>query len=219
VLDRKKSFRRGTFGANVKRDSDAALRRQPWPGTITAPTNLAPDTAGWTLDLAGASTPDAPAAGRIHGQAFAVEQSRLTVGRGGMLLELRQGKDFFAERAIRLNLYQSNPAELGGRTIRWPADDLKAYRPTVFMVWAEPGQHFPRSVMIDRFVMRIEFDEFRGSQLSARIYLCVSEQEKSFVRGKFVATVQKSTPPPAGLPRPSSPSIPPGFPGTPNRTW
>lgn len=208
VLDRKKSFIRGTFVANVVRSPFADSPQQPMRGFVSPPKDIAPDAAGWTLELAGATIPDTPATGRLHGFAFKVELARMRVGAtfdqtgkqvgDSLLLELREGQDFFADRQISVSLPELSLARLSGRTIRWPSDDPKANRPLVNMEWKVAGQHFAEHATVDKFVMRIEFGELNGGQLPGRIYFCVLDQEKSLVRGSFVATVQKSSGVPAG---------------------
>jgi Domain of unknown function (DUF4190) len=205
VLDQKKSFMRGKFVANVKPDPLAESRprrsrRFMRPEENGAP-DIAPDAAGWTLELAGVSIPDVPATGRVHGVAFNVEQSPMQVG-GAALLQLSQGDDFFADRKIGVMIWESDPAKLSGQTIQWPAADTSRYKPMVDVAWKEPGQALPGGGNVEEFVMRLEFGELKGNQLPGRIYLCILDQEKSFVRGSFVATVQRATNSPAQMPQP-----------------
>ncbi len=204
VLDQKKSFMRGKFVANVKPDPFAASRSQRSRGFTrpgeNLPLDIAPDAAGWTIELAGVSIPDAPATGRVHGVAFKVEQAPMQVG-GVALLQLRQGDDFFADRKFGVMLWESDPAKLSGQTIQWPSSDPNRRKPMIDVEWKESGQPLPNRGNVEDFVMRLEFGELKGDQLPGRIYLCVLDREKSFVRGSFVVTVQRATNSPAQMPQ------------------
>lgn len=212
VLDQKKSFLRGKFVANVKPDPFAESRPRRSRGFMrpgeNLPLDIAPDAAGWTLELADASIPDVPATGRVHGVAFKVEQAPMQVG-GAALLQLREGADFFPDRKFGVMIWESDPAKLSGQTIQWPSADTSRYKPMVDLEWKEPGQALPSSGNVEDFVMRLEFGEIKGDQLPGRIYLCVLDREKSFVRGKFVVTVKRATNSPAQMPQPPRRIAPP----------
>ena len=40
--------------------------------------------------------------------------------------------------------------------------------------------------MNSKYVMRLEFGELKEGRLPGRIYLCILDRGKSFIRGKFV---------------------------------
>lgn len=112
-------------------------------------------------------------------------------------LELRQGADFFADYTVQIPISEPNPSKLSGRTFRWPSDDPKDTKPSVRVGWKPAGGPFTKFLFDPQFVMRLEFGQLKGNQLPGRIYLCVVDPEKSFVRGSFVAELKKgaSAPP------------------------
>ncbi len=211
LLDRNKSFLRGKFVAKVKRNGPVTVSGRHVAGgrgPDGPPPDTEPDGAGWTLNLAGAVIPDVVATGRVHGVAFKVER----VAFQGPRLTLRQGAGFFAERELEILVWDavSEPGKLSGRTIEVLPDDTGPGKPNVRMSWMAPGQTLPETSHIDRYALRLEFGELKGGRLPCRIYLCLLDYDKSFVRGNFVAsTFQLPSAPGPGPTR--SPNFP--FPG------
>ncbi len=219
VLDRKKSFVRGRFVAQVdgnllsSRGSPASSRAPTFlrPGD-DLPADTTPDEAGWTLDLAKAEIPDTLAAGRLHGATFKLER----VEAMGPMLRLRQGAGFFPDREFEIFLPDAGGslAKMSNQTVVVDPDDTQAFKPHVTKRWMEPGSNLPESLSVQKCALRLEFGELNGGRLPARIYLCLADRQKSFVRGKFVINLQQMTVPPSTpqLPRGFNPPSAPNFP-------
>ena len=56
---------------------------------------------GWRASLAGATIPDVPVFGQIHGEPFTVEIAEIQNG----ILHLKQGKEFFANKEFTVFLF------------------------------------------------------------------------------------------------------------------
>jgi hypothetical protein len=170
-----------------------------------------PDGSGWMLDLNGVSIPDEPASGRVHNLPFKVEQAELDGGR----LVFRQGKGFFADREIQISLWSlsPDPNQFNNRTFRVQKEDFGAEIPNVLMQWMVPDREIPEMGPVDKYAMRLELGQPKAGKIPVRIYLCVLDKEKSFLRGRFDVTVVShpgfpGPPPPpnfSGAPRPAGP--------------
>jgi DNA-directed RNA polymerase subunit RPC12/RpoP len=150
-------------------------------------TDTEPDGSGWMMKLTGVAIPSAPVTGRIHGQPFKMEKVTLENG----FLNFRQGSDFFADREIDVVVF-NDATTLSGRTFTVPKKEFGS-SPHIWMKWKEAGQDMPKQKnFMDRYALRLEFGALSGGKLPGKIYLCVPDQEKSFVAGTFEAVVKDS---------------------------
>jgi hypothetical protein len=151
-------------------------------------TDTAPDGSGWTMKLTGVDIPSEAVTGRIHGQPFKMEKVTLENG----FLNFRQGSDFFADREMDVVVFENDTAKLSGRTFTVPTKEFGS-SPHIWMKWKEAGQDMPKQKnFMDRYALRLEFGALSGGKLPGKIYLCVPDQEKSFVAGTFEAEVKDS---------------------------
>ena len=179
VLDQKKSFICGTFVANVAQDSNLPL-------------NIQPDAAGWTLDVGNATIPETLAAGRLNGIPFKTQAVQLSSTFGELTfsqgvwpnnqefkLDLRVPDSSEDMKNGRFN----NPARFSGRTIIVAGNEARHDQPDLRLT--------PLPAGVDtKYVMRLEFGELKDGRLPGRIYLCILDRGKSFIRGKFVVVPQ-----------------------------
>ena len=217
VLDSKKSFIRGSFVANVAANPGASAPQPPFglqrPGQ-SKPLDTKPDAAGWTLDLENATIPDSAAAGRLHSIVFKPQWVRLDMG--GQLDFGQGGTEVFPNSRYKLDLMalcQGQPEKLEGQTITVSSDQTGHDKPHLITEWRDPRTGFPGSLWPEQYAMRLEFGELKDGKIPGRIYLCVLDREKSFIRGKFEARVGQfpSSLGPGRQPvRPARPVTPPG---------
>ncbi len=210
--DPMKTFIRGKFVARVENafelaDSGLATRTK---GASAAPAEVVPDDPAWMLDLAEVTIPDVSVTGRVHGLVFKVQQVTMEFGE----LKFRQGAGIFPDREIGVRVFEHDATKLSGRTIQWPASDGRETRqmmPMVSVEWKRPGESHPNHAFANEVALRLEFGELKGNRLPGRIYVCVldHEQGKSYVRGKFTATVAQPPGLPARVPIPANPPIAP----------
>lgn len=184
-------------------------RQAPAPGRLAPPSDegetldTTPDAAGWTLQLQDAPIPAAPVSGRIHGRAFKAEKVTLEGG----WLTFRQGAGFFPDLEMSVVLFVSGPSELSGRTFVVPKDQFGA-QPHVWMKWIPGGSSPPETrSWTDRYALRLEFGQPAGGKLPGKLYLCVPDAEKSFIRGAFQVPLEAAPEMPRG-PRPPGPGRP-----------
>ncbi|MBI3464117.1 MAG: hypothetical protein HY000_13830 [Planctomycetes bacterium] len=169
------------------RARSAAPEAPDQTGTSDTPSKDArkKDTAKpvWTMDLSKMRIPDAPATGRIHGEDFTAEQAELEGG----ILTLREGKDFFPEKAVKLFLFLKEGESVEGKTFRVTGKE-RFRSPHVHVQWrAKKGEGVPETeTVMDNYAMVLEFGKIKDSRLPGRIYLCLPNTTKSFVAGTFV---------------------------------
>ncbi len=173
VLDRKKSFICGKFFASVPLDANL-------------PPDIKPDAAGWTLDVNNAPIPDTLVAGRLGGIPFKTQAVELGATFGK--LTFRQGA-WPDEREVELDLHLprsgghdsifATPARLSGQTLTVTGKEAFGEQTRLSLKPLSLG-------MNQKYVMRLEFGEFKDGKLPGRIYLCLLDRGKSFIRGKFV---------------------------------
>ena len=171
--------------SNALPDDLVRLNRQRPAPDLTLDTT--PDSSGWTLDLKDVSLPDTPVAGRVHGLPFKVERVQVEAA----ALNFRQGSGFFPDREFSIVLFEPDPAKLSGRTIVVPNEAVGFITPHILMKWKEAGKELPEMTSADQYSMRLEFGELKGGKLPGRIYLCVLDREKSFIRGKFEVAIRE----------------------------
>ncbi len=136
----------------------------------------------WTMDLAKMQIPDAPVAGKIHGQPFKLEKVQLQ----GNVLELRQGKDFFPDLALNIFLTVKDGESLEGKTIRVTNKDgfrspqiHKQYR-------AKPGEGLPETEFItEKYAMLLQFGKAQNGALVGKIFVSLPDKAQSFIAGTF----------------------------------
>ena len=193
ILDSKKSFLRGKFVARVATNEAAHEPRAQSsfqePGRAL-PLDTKPDAAGWTLALDNATIPDTAAAGRLHSIVFKPQWVRLDLG--CQLAFGQGGNETFPNSRFSLNLMmlcQGQAANLAGQTITVSADQRGHDKPHLIMEWHDPRTRFPGSLWPEQYALRLEFGELKDGKIPGRIYLCVLDREKSFLRGKFEARV------------------------------
>ncbi len=151
-------------------------------------TDTEPDGSGWTMKLTDVKTPSGPAAGRIHGRSFKTEKVTLENG----FLTFAQGKDFFADLEMDVVVFENDPAKLSGRTFTVPKAEF-GINPHIWIKWKQPGRDLPEQRnFMERYALRLEFGGLSGGQLPGKIYLCLPDQEKSFIAGTFTAPVKEA---------------------------
>ncbi len=167
------------LGRNKEAEKDSLKARQ-----LGWKSKQSQSSKKWRMDLTGVEIPATPAQGRIHGHPFYVQKARLKHG----ILTISEGKEFFPDREFMIFLFLKKGEKVEGRTISISPKDIgKAH---VHMKWKEKGKDVPEvKIFVKDYVMRIEFGQRDGDILPGKIYLCIPDQEKSFVAGSFEAQI------------------------------
>ena len=142
--------------------------------------------AGWTMDLSHVTIPGTAASGRIRGEAFRVETAKVE----NNILTLRQGKDFFPDRALTIFMFLKKGEALEGRTFNISIDHGFG-APHIHMKWRDGGKKAPETkIFMKEYAMRLQFKEKENGALPGEIFLALPDESKSFVAGTFLAQVK-----------------------------
>lgn len=162
----------------VAQDQSSAAPLQSNSQPEAGPVDKTPDAAGWTLDLSALKIPSTPVAGRIHGQPFTLQK----MAYDGGFLKFMQGSDFFADLEMDVVLF-APVNRLGGKT--YTSDKSTGTRPHIYMHWKDPANKYRQQSWVNDYALRIEFGQLQNGRLPGKIYLCVPDPDKSFIRGTF----------------------------------
>ncbi len=183
----------------VKEDGNWMVGEESWSTNVT---NLTPaqeakqkaeaaqkkSLSSWCAPAASMAFPQKPAAGRIHGQAFIVENAEIT----NDILTIRQGRDFFADREFMIFLFGLDGKLEGQQIIVKDGAPLGKASCHVHMKWLAPGKSLPETSMfmpMDGYGIRIAFGKRdpKTGLLPGYIVLRMPDKEQSFVQGYFYA--------------------------------
>jgi DNA-directed RNA polymerase subunit RPC12/RpoP len=173
--------------------SNAASAPLPWVSPHPIPEDLK-----WTLDLTNAVIPDAIAVGRVQGHGFKLGRATLQGG----TLSFRQGKDWPPDLGITITLFAHHPEELSGKTIKvWP--ERPSPVPKVVLRWKDDRRNPCSSDIRSGYAMQLSFGNPSDGKIPGSIYICLPDDEKTFIAGRFLAEIRKPNPVrPAGGNRP-----------------
>jgi DNA-directed RNA polymerase subunit RPC12/RpoP len=130
--------------------------------------------------------PEAPLAGRIHGQDFIVE--RAAFQNGSLTFRWGRGGN---ELSAAISFGPVPPEELSGKTINVTTNAEKAARVTLHWKDENGGQ---KAAFDAGYVLRLEFGPLAKDRLRGKIYLCLPDAEKSYLAGAFNADARKPKP-------------------------
>ncbi len=158
----------------------SVVGRPTAPQPEAEPTDTTPDPVGWNLNLNGVEIPTAPLSGRIHGQAFKMDR----IAYQGGFLKFQQGSGFMADLEMDAVLFVA-VTQLPGKTFNFNADKAFGMRPHIYMQWKEGTNNRSQKSWINNYALRLEFGQVQNGKIPGKIYLCVPDAEKSFIRGTF----------------------------------
>ncbi len=153
--------------------------KKPSPPTLIAP--QANDT-NWMLNLKGVDIPHSTAAGRVDGQNFICQHATFTGG----FLNLRDGDLGFA-----INFVGADAQMLSGKTINVVTNAASAAH--IMLRWKEGDQTMHETFTND-YALLLNFGTVTNNRIDGKIYLCTSDDSKSYVAGTFRADIQKHRP-------------------------
>jgi len=142
----------------------------------------------WTLNLDDVTNfPDAPVAGRIHALDFIVERAYFQNG----ILTLREGARGPMEFGCTINFGGAQAEALAGQTINVTTNADTAAR--ISLRWKN-DEGSGKDNFDSGYAMRLEFGALANNHLPGKIYLCIPDDEKSYLLGTFNADARKPKP-------------------------
>jgi hypothetical protein len=174
----------GLVSSGCSGQSGTPTPQAPPPASRGPATGPERAEASWSLDPAGLHYPDRPAAGRVHGQDFTPDRVRLEGG----VLTLRQGKEFFADREVKVFLFVDPESLAQGLHLEVRPDvEIGAQVPHVHLGWQEGGGLPKTDMFTSKYAMKLDLDKAQGSKLPGKIYVCLPDAAHSFLAGSFTA--------------------------------
>ena len=144
--------------------------------------------AGKLEDVSAQPIPDKPAAGKVHGKEFKVEKATLKQDMG--ILDLRQGKDFFADLQFKICIFQKDDDKFDGTKIAVKPDQNSGI-PHIHMSYKMEGKALPETEMfMDNYTMNLEFGTAKDGRIPGKIHLRLPDEAGSFVVGTFEAEIE-----------------------------
>jgi DNA-directed RNA polymerase subunit RPC12/RpoP len=194
----KKAFAEAKQQSQLATNGNSLASVTPAPGDSSG--NPPAADGLWNLNLTIADFPSQPAAGRIHGQDFTVEAATIQNG----VITLRQGSGPLPDRQMIIFTFLSNDALLTGKTFDIsPANPAAsaAATPSVHVMWKNAsGRGQTSKVYANGYAFKLALDAATASgDIPGKIYLCLPDNEKSYVAGTFTLHTGKA--PPAKKPR------------------
>lgn len=141
----------------------------------------------WTLNLELATTPEAAAIGRIHGQSSTLDRA---VFQGGVLT-LRPSVRGSPDVSLAINFGGALPEAIAGKTINVSAGTDKAAHVT--LRW-KAGDQNERQYFNNGYALRLEMGALANNHMPGKIYFCAPDELKSYVLGTFNAEIRKPKP-------------------------
>ncbi len=144
--------------------------------------------SAWCSPAASLAFPQKPAAGRIHGQPFVVENAEIA----NDILTIRQGRDFFADREFVIFFFGLDGKLAGQQIVVKDGAPVGKVSCHVHMKWQVAGKDLPETAMFmppDGYGIRIAFGQLdpKTGLLPGYIVLRMPDKEQSFVQGYFYA--------------------------------
>jgi DNA-directed RNA polymerase subunit RPC12/RpoP len=160
-----------------------------------------PTNVNWTLDLANADIPEDNAAGKIHRHGFRYEKATL---QGGSL-SLRQGPGGPPDLGVSIIFFAQQGEELSGKSI-----DISPERtpplPRVVLRWKDEQEKAVNKNITSGYALKVVFGEAAAGRMPGKIYICLPDEDQSFVAGKFNAEIRKPNPPKPKQPKAPKPT-------------
>jgi hypothetical protein len=154
------------------------------PGTPAQPVAAA---GPWTMDVGQLNPPSTPVAGKVAGQEFKPDKIELQ----GDDLVFRQGKEFFADKEIKLWLTGDRDSFEGLKIEVKPDAAIGPNTPGIYMKARTPASDLPAGCdlpdppMLSKYAMKLEFGKIEGGKLPGKIHLCLPDKDKSYLAGSF----------------------------------
>jgi hypothetical protein len=156
---------------------------------VPAPTN----NVAWSLDLAGATFPDAPPAGKIRGEYVSCNRSTFS----GSDLGFRQTRRGMPDLGVTIRFFTKQPEELRGKKISIETNDSRV--PTVIVRWKE-GKDAKSQTFKSGYALKLELGEIADNHIPGKVYLSLPDENQTRVAGSFSAEIRKPSPPKPRLP-------------------
>jgi hypothetical protein len=144
----------------------------------------------WTDDLSKMAFPDAAVSGRVVGKEF----KPTLVHYDGFLRQLvlaQSSGGLYPEVEVRVALFIGEKDKLDGRTFTIDPKQGQRNRPQPSLATSPDGKKLPEPVKMDltKVAMKLEFGKEKDGRVPGKIYLCLSDADRSVLAGTFEVKV------------------------------
>jgi hypothetical protein len=143
-------------------------------------------TMSWTNDPAKMTFPDAEVAGKVAGKEFKPTFIRYDPFLRQLILSQSSGGTF-PEVEVRINLLLEQKDKLDGRKFVLNPKKSGGRRPLPTLTYSPDGKKLPEMVKMPagQTAMKLEFGAAKDGKVPGKIYLCLSDKDKSCLAGTF----------------------------------
>lgn len=176
-------------GSKPSPSSEANVPITPSPNTEPSPTTK----AVYEFDPARHVIPAGPVGGSLGG--VEVTPEALVEGDYLVFRVTKPGTpEVEREVLLKLRTTTNQPLPVGKRTVRQESPEGPEVPPVVLTVPGKLGQVFPNG-----YAMTLELEPRKAGKVAGKIYLCLPDDQKSFLAGTFVASAPRLPIEPPGL--------------------
>jgi len=144
----------------------------------------------WTSDLSKMKAPDAPVSGKIQGLDFTMEAVKYEPS--SSTLSFRQGKNLFPDAEITVFLFLKEDESPEGKIFEMAIDvPISAHQPHVHIERSFPNKKLPTVLAYSsKYAMKLQLGAKKDGKVPGTIYVCLPDDDKSFVAGTFSVEVK-----------------------------
>jgi Domain of unknown function (DUF4190) len=136
--------------------------------------------SGWTSDIGKTPFPNHPASGKIRGKDFTVKTALFR--HGGIRISSANG--------MSLEIFRGLGKTIEGQSYEIQSDDDSPGNPHIRMSWNQDGV-IQTATFSKGYGMKLQFGQAVNGKVSAKIYLCLPDDSKSYVAGAFEVRLAK----------------------------
>ena len=150
------------------------------------PTLAKEPSIAWKRDLKNVKIPKTTARGMINGEKFVSKSAELANG----ILTIRDGEDFFPDHAVMVFLFLKKDETPEGKSYNIGRTSGFG-SPHIHMKWKPENSKVPKTKIFTKdYSMRLNLGTIKNGKLPGKIYLCLPDNMKSVVAGRFTAVVK-----------------------------
>jgi hypothetical protein len=147
------------------------------------------------MDPAKHVIPDGPVSGRLAGKPFTPDRVELE----GNKLTFRQGKDFFADLAVEVQLPGDKLPAPGAKVVVTPKQSWTEGNLPQLTTGVRTGDGLPKMEFVnDKYALTLELGKKDQGKVPGKVYLALPDAQKSYLAGAFTAEVVRGLTDPAG---------------------
>jgi len=129
-----------------------------------------------------------PVDGRVHGMPFTLEAAQIEDG----ILTMRQGKNFFADKEVKIFLFIPKGEIPYGKLFRVVEGEYgDAMKPHIHVLWMKEGKSVPETkIYMSGYTLYLEFGRKADKKIPGKISLTIQDDPATQIEGTFEADLK-----------------------------